>query len=324
MLVTLDNKRRKEFSTRVTMEAMMITNKTTKILLIMVGLFVLLSATAAWAIPPRVKWQPAQLAPYSMAPGESGEFVVTLKHTGFLPIPTRHLQVVAIGDITPFIAITQPDWPRVLKWRDTVDIRLRVTVPQDTPLSVKEGELVIQRVLPNEKIKEIWRAEALPIVLTFSTIPLPPDPGKAGEVDLLGIDIGGGPNNEPNGVRDDIDHYIVFAFPDSEKKREGLKQSARALSNYLRDRENKEKTRENVANDKSLDCLYYVFNDDLDAAFKADDEMIAQSLNTPARSYAHRRADQQMGGYASNDGPASEWEARKKAACVFDADSLPN
>lgn len=296
--------------------AMTLTGKTKKILLI-TGLLVLLFTATAWAIPPRVSWQPEQLIPYSIAPGESREFVVTLKHTGFLPIPTQQLQVVAEGNAASFVTIAQPSWPPVLKRGNTVDVKLRVTAPTGTPLSVERGELLIKRILPNGKIKEVLFG-TLPMELTFSIIPLPPDPGEAGKADLLGIDV------DQDGVRDDINRYIVFNFPDSEKKREGLKQSARSLNAYLRDREDKAKTRENAINDKSLDCLGYIFNDDLDTAFKTDDEMIAQFLNTPERSRAQRRADGQMGGYVSDNSPSSERLARQKAACAFDVDSLSN
>lgn len=297
----------------------------TKKILIATGLFVLLFTATAWALPPRVSWQPNQLIPNSVTPGETAEFVVTLKHTGFLPIPTQQLQIVAEGNIAPFITITQPNWPPVLKRGNKVDVRLRITVPQGIPLSVERGELVIQRILPNGKVKEIWRAETLPIELTFSSIPLPPDPGEAGKADLLGIDVGGGPNNEPNGVRDDMDRYIVFTQPNSEKKREALKQSARALGDYLRDREDKGKTRENwMVIEKASDCLIYVFNENLDESDKAFEEIFASFLNTPERSRAKKDASRQMGGYGSDDGPASEWKARQKAACTFDADSLSN
>jgi hypothetical protein len=149
---------------------------------------------------------------------------------------------------------------------------------------------------------------------------LPPDPGEAGKTDLLGMDV------DQNGVRDDIDRYIVFSFPDSEKKREGLKQSARYLNAYLRDREDKGKTRENgAANEKAMACLIHVFNGDLDARDKADEEMTAQFLNTPARSLAYRKADGQMGGSSSSYVYSySEREMFQMAACTFDVDSLSN
>lgn len=296
----------------------------TKKVFLLTGLFVLLFTATAWATSPRVSWEPEKLIPNSLAPDESVEFMVTLKHTGFLSIPTQQLQIVAMGNVTPFVTITQPNWPPVLKRGGKVDVKLRVTAPQNIPLSVEKGELVIQRILPNGKVKEIWRAEALPIELTFSSIPLPPDPGEAGKADLLGIDVG--PNNIPNGVRDDIDRHIVFTQPDSEKKREALKQSARALSDYLRDSNDKAMTRENgVENEKAMECLDYIFHNDLDASEKASDEMYAQFLNTPERSYAYKKADRQMGGSSSGYVyPSSEREVYQKAACAFDVNSLPN
>jgi hypothetical protein len=291
----------------------------TKKILIATGLFVLLFTATAWATSPRMSWQPEQLIPNSIAPGENAEFVVTLKNTGFLPIPTQQLRVVVIGNAASFLEVVQPIWPPVLKQEKTVNVRLRVMVPEGTPLSVTRGEISVQRILPNGKIKEVLLG-TLPIEFTFSLIPLPPDPGEAGKADLLGID------SDQNGVRDDIDRYIVFNFPDSEKRREGLKQSARYLNAYLRDNQDKAKTRENggVLGDKAYDCLVHVFGDDLDASEKADEELIAQFINTPIRSFAYKKADSQMGGYGSDSGPASEEEARQKATCVFDADSLPN
>ena len=279
-----------------------------------------LTATAAWALPPRISWEPNRFAPVSVAPDERAFFPLTFVHAGILPIPaTGQLRVVAEGEIAPFVSIAQPTFPPVLRRGDRITVMVTVTAPQDIPLSVKRGEILLERALPNGKVKEIFRAEALPAELTFSTIPIPPDPGKAGKADLLGID------SDENGVRDDIDRFIVFAHPDSEKRREALKQTARSLHAYLRDSEDKTKTRENgIASDKSIDCGIHVFDGDLDAAFAADDMLRIQFLNTKERSRAYARADQQMGGYVSNDGPASERFERRRAACSFDADSLPN
>ena len=44
---------------------------------------------------------------------------------------------------------------------------------------------------------------------------LPTDPGKAGKETLLGIDTDG------DGVRDDIQRYIYFTYPDDKKLRLG-------------------------------------------------------------------------------------------------------
>lgn len=293
---------------------------------VLIALVVFLISTAAWALTPRFTWSYDVFVPESIAPGQNVAYSITLRHTGIVPLaPTQQLRVVATGDIAPYMTIVQPSWPAspslggppVLRGNE-VDITLHVAAPQDLPMGVKRGEILLMRVLPNGKVKEVFRAEALPVELTFSSVPMPPDPGEAGKKDLLGID------TDQNGVRDDIDRYIVFAYPDSIKKREALKQSARSLSDYLRDSDDKEKTRANAASDKSLDCLAHVFDDDLDESDAASDELYAQFLNTRERSRAYARADAQMGGYVSNNGYLSERLARQKAACAFDVDALPN
>lgn len=280
-----------------------------------------LIATAAWALPPRINWEPNRFAPISVAPDERVVFPVTLIHNGILPIPaTGQLRVIAEGEISPFVSIGQPTFPPVLKRGDRIPVMVTIAAPRGMSLSVKRGNILLERVLPNGKVKEVFRAEALPTELTFSTIPMPPDPGKKGEIGLLGIDSDG------NGVRDDIDRFIVFSYPASEKRREGLRQSARHLHAYLRDSEDKAKTRENggIMSQRATDCLIHIFDGDLDAAFKAEDGVTIRFLNTKERSRAYARADQKMGGYVSNNGPSSERFERRRAACSFDADSLPN
>jgi hypothetical protein len=291
----------------------------TKKIIVATGIFVLLFVTTAWATSPRVSWQPEQLIPNSIAPGENAEFVVTLKNTGFLPIPTQQLRVVVIGNAASFLEVVQPIWPPVLKQEKTVNVRLRVMVPEGTPLSVTRGEISVQRILPNGKVKEVLLG-TLPIEFTFSLIPLPPDPGEAGKTDLLGMDV------DQNGVRDDIDRYIVFSFPDSEKKREGLKQSARELNVFLKDADDKVKSQSNALGKKALNCLAYVYqifggqDDAFDAYDKAESDLRSNFLNTPERSRAYDKADHWLGGMVFEDPPINQL----KSKCDFDPDSLPN
>jgi hypothetical protein len=81
---------------------------------------------------------------------------------------TNQLRVIAEGDIAPFVTLIQSSFPLVFKRGDAVTVRVTVSVPATTPLSVKTGELILNRVLPNGKVTEVWRAEALPVELTFS------------------------------------------------------------------------------------------------------------------------------------------------------------
>ncbi len=169
-------------------------------------MLLLVIAGAAYAtFPPRMRWIPAELEPESTAPGESATYTVTLKHTERHLMPaTNQLKAVAEGDIAPFVTINQPSFPRAFKRGNEVNFSVNVAVPPDTPLSVKNRELVLKRILRNGKVKNVRRADTLPVELTFPSIPLPPDPDEEGKADLLGIDPDG------NSVRGDIDPHIVM------------------------------------------------------------------------------------------------------------------
>ena len=142
-------------------------NKTLSILL---GMLLLIVGSAAYAaLPPRISWTPAQLTPASMSPGTSTSHTVVLKHTGILPIPfTNQLRIVAEGAIAPFVTITQPKFPALLKRGNQVTFQVTVSVPANTPAGEINGNLVLKRILPNGKVKEVWRAEALPILIHVS------------------------------------------------------------------------------------------------------------------------------------------------------------
>lgn len=286
---------------------------------ILLGAFLGLFGIGAWAATPHLAWIPDRLAPDSFVPGTNTSYLVTLQNLGPKPLSEApHLTVEVRGDIAPYVTVQDPKFPGAIRSGGMIGITLRIAVPTDVPLSVKRGELVLLKRLPNGTVKEEF-LPPLPVELTFSAIPMPGDPGEAGKQDLLGIDSNG------NGVRDDIERYIVFAYPDSAKRREALMQNARTLSDYLRDHEDKTKTRENgKTGDRAIDCLAHVFNDDLEASNKAGEELDAKFLNTKERSRAYRKADVQMGGYVSDTGLAVNRLNRQKAACLFDADALPN
>jgi hypothetical protein len=286
---------------------------------IIIGVVLLLISSSIFAHTSRLSWTPTELKPMSIAPGESVFIEVKLKASRFRRLrAVKQLQVVAKGEIAPYVSITQPDFPRPFKRGKEVTIGVTITAPDDMPLSVKTGKLVLKRVLPNGKVKRVWRAKKLPVELTFSAIPLPSDPGTAGKDTLLGID------TDENGVRDDIDRYIVFTHSDSAKVQEALKQEARELSVFLRDADSKELSRANALAEGASDCLSYVYD-----IYSSDDEafetyvetknlLISSFLNTKARSRAYNKADNWLGGMAFGD------DEDEKSKCTFDPDTLPN
>lgn len=243
-------------------------------------LLTLFVAGAAWALPPRVSWEPARLAPSSIAPGESATFSVTLKHTGILPIPaTPQLRIVPEGQIAPFVRVTPPSFPPVFKRGGKVTVEVRVTVPTNTPLSVLKGELLLERIFPNGKVMEVFRAEALPVELTFSPIALPPDPGEAGKATLAGIDS----NN--NGVRDDVERWIVLSFA-NELEKPPIVQASVALQQTLTSSNELEAQQGGENLDRAIACLDARLG--VDRARVAYGDLLEQMVDTELRF----RADQ--------------------------------
>ncbi len=125
--------------------------------------FLMLFAGVAVALPPRITWTPNPLVTNSISPGESVTYTVAFKNTGYLPIPvTNQLRIVPEGDIAKYVTVVPPKFPPVVKRGQSVTFGVVVTVPGDASVGVLDGTLVLQRVLPNGKVKEVWRAEGLP------------------------------------------------------------------------------------------------------------------------------------------------------------------
>ncbi|MCG7866446.1 MAG: fibronectin type III domain-containing protein [Candidatus Thiodiazotropha taylori] len=145
---------------------------------------------------------------------------------------------------------------------------------------------------------------------SFSSIPLPPDPGKAGIDTLLGIDSDG------DGVRDDIQRWIAFTYPNSEITRAALTQKAILLQDALMYSDDQmlsiEVARENG---RAAECLYYTNPDN---AYLLATELRSVFLNTEERSVAYIRYNSQLSGQSFRGRRIFDW----KASCAFDVDSM--
>jgi hypothetical protein len=298
--------------------------------------------TVALAVPPRITWTPNPLVTESIAPGEKATYSVTLKNTGYLPIPaTKQLRIVAEGAIAPYVTVAPPKFPTVFKRGQSVTFDVAVSVSADAPVGVSEGTLVLKRVLPNGKVKEVWRAEAMYAEFTFSPIALPPDPGEAGKVTIEGIDSDG------DGVRDDVQRWIALTYPDVETLRALLTGyfiiQQRSIVDFLNlahtPDEQKRVTRDN-AKERAIwsECSFYEFGGErlavaratkdsatalsiLEAHISAQSSLRAQLLNTTERQKVYLDADVLLGGTGSGS------PDNLRVACEelgFDVSSFPN
>lgn len=139
---------------------------------------------------------------------------------------------------------------------------------------------------------------------------LPPDPGKEGEETLLGIDTDG------DGVRDDIQRYIYFTYPDDEKLRLGLTFYAIEFQGVLKDAEDRDLSYVHAVNmERHGECIFYI--KDMDS-FEIRDSLRAEMLNTRERSIAFITFNENMGGKSFRSAPQKKWNE----SCSFDVDAI--
>lgn len=141
---------------------------------------------------------------------------------------------------------------------------------------------------------------------------LPPDPGEAGMLTLEGID------SDNDGVRDDVQRWIIINHRDSEKTMEALAQAARAsqvdlITAFVDKTKSIEATHQIF---RASRCLDYLFG--LDKQIELNKLMKSQILNTDARIRANIRAN------ANFNGQTIELQDVQKTDCDFDPDTLPN
>ncbi len=140
-------------------------------------------------------------------------------------------------------------------------------------------------------------------------IALPPDPGNAGKETLLGIDTDG------DGVRDDIQRYIYFTYPDDKKLRLGLMYYAMEFQGVLRDANDREACYEHaIKMDRHGECLWYLKGEDAIDICRA---LRAKILNTKERSIAYIKYSANLGGRILMGSPQKKW----KDSCSFDVDN---
>lgn len=120
-----------------------------------------------------------------------------------------------------------------------------------------------------------------------------------------------GPDEDENGIRDDVDEWIGQTYEG--KQEEAVRQFARAMTEKMiiaATSEDEEKILDSVRKGlDGIDCMFARF-DDVDAAGEAVTKTRARIVNTYARSKAAGVADDVAGGHVFGD-TKSEEEACK-------------
>jgi hypothetical protein len=139
---------------------------------------------------------------------------------------------------------------------------------------------------------------------------LPPDPGEAGKTTLGGID------SDDDGLRDDIQRYIFLHFTDSAKTRAALRQAALALQNIILNSPDEAGALRNTELEaRASECIRYICPDD---GRRIDNMLLAEFLNTEARSRAYLAYDAKLSGHVFGTRDLDQY----KTSCTFDPDQL--
>jgi hypothetical protein len=132
------------------------------------------------------------------------------------------VEVRVVPELETFVTTNPTSFTSIPAGQMT-SVNITIAAPADAVPSTVEGTIQIRNAgRPPRNF-----ARPLPVEVTISPIPLPPDPGEAGKATLEGID------SDNDGVRDDIQRYIVLTYPESERTRAALVQSAHSIQEAL-------------------------------------------------------------------------------------------
>lgn len=150
------------------------------------------------------------------------------------------------------------------------------------------------------------------VPLDVDLIRLPPDPGAAGQTTVQGIDF------DADGVRDDVQRYIVLNYLSSARATSALLQYAKGVQSFILDSSDRVALQADLLQKhRTADCLEYVFS----AAGNQSSDVLAVMLDTPARLRAHALAETNLGSVTYS---LSGDDTELKDGCDFSPDSLPD
>ena len=194
--------------------------------------------------------------------------------------------------IAPYVQAVEPSRFHLLPGRP-VEVKLELAGQPDLPFGITTGEIWLgngRRAVAGE----------LPLEIDFVPFELPPDPGPEGAATLDGTDRDG------DGVRDDLQRWIAFNYPEDPAARAELSQYSVFLQAALRGASSVEDALLNTTQlDLVDDCLHHLLG--FDAAVRATDGLIVQALNTTERGSAYIEYDANLGGQVFVARPPDTW-----------------
>ena len=199
----------------------------------------------------------------------------------------------------------------------TFDDRGAVIITNDAPATFPIGTTTVTWTGTDSSENISTATQLIVVVLDPQYLAnLIPDPGSAGKLTLAGID------SDNDGVRDDVQRWIVMTFPNSQKTRAAVTQKAKTMQLILLNASDEANVRKySRASGKASFCITFVRRQVLGLgssdAYRLKRELEAIYLNTAARSRAWMQADSYLGGMYGVPSDLSK-------GCDFDPNALPN
>lgn len=181
---------------------------------------------------------------------------------------------------------TYPEAGATIRPNDPARVTLNFSLPQNLEPVTLEG---VVQLKGTGKSKRTY-AKPLPVMLNVRAADegLPPDPGEAGKATLLGID------RNDNGVRDDVERYIVLENRDKPELISPLLSFAASTQEGLRRHQEGSALPPDYLDQlvRNQRCLWYLDPEGGDRLLK----MLDVVTNTPERWIANLELDKEVAG----------------------------
>ena len=278
----------------------------TKFMLLLITTVFMLSIGNTAVARPVISWEPTKIEIEQMQGTQSIHTMIVRSTKDLQDIIAR-----VVPELQSWVSVS-PASIGVIQNEKDLELTVTINVPPDAIVGEYNGVIQLKQATVGQNQRVI--AKPLPIALVITEQEdnevLPPDPGDAGKQTLLGID------SDSDGVRDDIQRYIYFAYPDNEKVRVALTQIAIEYQGLLSQASDPDAAFNHATRmARHGECVDYIQGE---AASDTLAALKAEFLNTKERSLAYINYNNSLGGEMIFGTPLQDW----KNSCNFDVDAI--
>jgi hypothetical protein len=258
------------------------------LLVIAVAVGVLLEQHPDAAASPKVTWSQPNVLEF-LLPSQARTMTLTFRSD-------QTLNKVAV--------FVSPSLSSVLMATPTTFSKIVQNQPYQLSLNLKAGaqsEVKFDGTIQLKSTIDAAMTYARPLSLTVvvHNQPVPPDPGLASDQTIAGID------SDSDGVRDDVQRYIVLNYVDKPQVLNPLLKYAAASQSFLSFAIDKNSARAiDSQRERATRCLVSLRPED---GFSIRNDIRARQLNTASRRVAYDAADNYLSGMIFTPPPFPKW-----------------